>query len=778
MYGLVLCVIVIAMGTVLWPLPSSLTHPQPLHSVHILDRNGQLLYEARGEESGSFQFVRLADIPSSLTSAFIAMEDRDFYLHGGVDVLAIVRAAWQNLTAGRVVSGGSTLTQQLVRNRLHPPRRTFLYKIREAVLAWKLDQWLSKDQILEAYLNTVPFGHQAYGVAAATRIYFDKAPAELSLAESALLAGLVQSPSVLDPYRNPKGAKERQQRVLDAMRETGKITSASYKEAVVEPLHYAKGSIPIHAPHFVLWLQSERPEAFDSAAVRTTLDLPLQQEVEAIVQRKLEDLQDRNVTSAAVVVLDAHTGDIRAMVGSADYFDETHDGAVNVALAPRQPGSALKPFTYALALSRGDTAATTVPDIETQFFTQDGNPYVPRNYDYGYHGLVRYREALANSYNIAAVRVLEKVGVSSLIDFLRSAGISTLTERPEYYGLALTLGDAEVPLLELTSAYGMFARGGVTLLPRVLVTDPVQPGTRLLDSKVAWLITDILSDDTARLPEFGENTPLAFNFPVAVKTGTTRNSRDNWTVGYTPDVVVGVWVGNANNSPMRETSGVTGAGPIFHDVMLASVNTNLVQEFMQPQGIIQKKICMLSGKIPREDCPHTMEEWFIAGTEPTEQDDVYRRIRIDRRNGLLASDACSPADVESRLFTVFPAELTTWARENGYAQPPTELSPFCGQSGAAASVRSSGAPWLSILKPQQNDSFKLDPLVPDADERVIFQAQADPTIRTIDWYVDGKNVGQGKAPAFRLEWQPQVGHFLVEARAREISEKRRIEVVE
>ncbi|MFA6509116.1 MAG: penicillin-binding protein 1C [Candidatus Peribacteraceae bacterium] len=781
-----------AIAILAWPLPPALLHPVPQQAVQILDREGRLLYEARGAESGSFRFIPLADLPPSLTSAFLAIEDRRFYEHGGVDYRAIARAAWQNIAAGEIISGGSTLTQQLVRNILHPRRRTFPYKAREALLAWKLEWMRSKEQILEAYLNTVPFGHQAYGIAAASRIYFDKAPQELSTAESALLAGLVQSPSSLDPYKNPARAKERQKMVLAAMREAGVIGAAQEGEALAEPLRYAHGKVLIQAPHFAFWVQEERPRAFEEGGeVRTTLDLSLQREVEEIVTRKLAELHDLNVTSAAVVVLDARQGDILAMVGSADYFDAEHDGAVNVALSPRQPGSALKPFTYALALARGETAATTVGDIETQFYTQEGNPYVPRNYDYGYHGLVRYREALANSYNIAAVRVLEKVGVPELLDFLRSIGIGTLTEKPEHYGLALTLGDAEVTLLDLTRAYGMLARGGVTLTPRLAPEDPVLPGERVLDERVAWLITDILSDESARLPEFGADSPLSIGRPVAAKTGTTRNSRDNWTMGYTPDVIVGVWVGNADNSPMRGTSGVTGAGPIFHDVMLAVTSNKVIQEFPRPQGLIKKSVCRLSGKLPTQDCPHTIEEWFIAGTEPTEDDDVYQRIVIDTRNGLLApggaDTSCPPAVTESRVFTVFPPELTAWARENGYTAPPRELSPLCGTASVAAdgggeagdpSTQDSASPWLTILKPQQGDSFRLDPLVPDANEKIIFRAEAHPSVRTVTWYVNGKEVGQGTAPAFRFDWPPRIGQFTIEARGGGLHEVRRIEVVE
>ncbi|HRH93818.1 MAG TPA: penicillin-binding transpeptidase domain-containing protein, partial [Candidatus Peribacteria bacterium] len=492
------------------------------------------------------------------------------------------------------------------------------------------------------------------------------------------------------------------------------------------------------------------------------------------VDYNVDKLADANVTSAAVVVLDAKTGEILAMVGSRDYFDEQHDGAVNVAVSARQPGSALKPFVYALAMQRGDTPATTVADIETQFFTQEGNPYVPRNYDYGYHGLVRYREALANSYNIAAVKTLEKVGVAQLMGFLKSAGVSTLSLTPEHYGLALALGDAEVRLLELTQAYGMFARGGTTLRPVALLGETSGKGERVLDEKIAWQVSDILSDNDARVAEFGDQSPLLLPFPSAAKTGTTRNSRDNWTVGYTPDRVVGVWVGNADNTPMRGTSGITGAGPIYHDVMLAAMQGVAPSAFRRPAGLTDVTVCRLSGLLPTPQCPGVLTEHFIAGTEPKKRDDLFRTFRIDSRNGLLATDACPPQFVQQKDFAVFPVELRKWARENGWQQPPVANSPLCGGAGTAVPAEPAS---LEITKPSASDSFKLDPLVPDRNEHVLFEAAADSGVRTVDWYVDGTKVGTGKAPDFRFSWSPKPGEFTIEAVSGDLRRQVRIEVL-
>lgn len=780
---ILLTALVLLTGILLLPLPQRFLDRRQ-SSVRILDRNGEELYELRKTTHGSQQWIALRDVPQSCISALLSIEDRGFYTHAGVSLKGTLRALWQNLTSGHVVSGGSTITQQLARMTLGTQERTFTSKALEALLALKLEQSLTKDEILERYLNTAYFGHRAYGLAAASQTFFGTSVRELSTAQCALLAGLPQSPSSLDPFVNSEAAKARQERVLSAMRETDILSEKEWKRITEEPLTLTEDRTSIKAPHFVMWLLTDRTDDLNAPTVHTTLDLSLQTDVERIVERKLKDLADKNVTSAAVVVLDAKTGDVLSMIGSADYFDEAHDGAVNSTLALRQPGSALKPFTYALALSQGDTAATTVADTTVQFLTQEGTPYIPRNYDYLEHGLVRYRESLANSYNIAAVRVAERVGIPTLLSFLKSAGLTTLTETPEHYGLALTLGDAEVKLLELAQAYGIFPRGGETLPVRTLLSDPEQKGTDILDPKVAWLITDILSDDTARLAEFGESGPLSFDFPVAAKTGTTRNSRDNWTIGFTPDRIVGVWVGNADNSPMKDTSGVTGAGPIFHDVMLAATRNLPLSDFAQPQGLKKVTICRLSGKLPTELCPHTIEEWFIAGTEPKEQDDLYRLFEIDRRNGLLANKFCDQSFIEQKGLAVFPKEVEQWAREQGWPVPPTIPSPLCDQrvssvsSASSASSVSSTVSWIEITQPQPGESYLLDPLIPDAQELIIFEAHAASDIRTVDWFVDGKKVGWANAPDFRIKWKPQTGSFIVEVRTGSLSEQKRIEVVQ
>lgn len=826
-WGLAALALVVCGGVLIaWPLPDALKNDPLIPPVRVTDRDGTVLFESQSQSHGRSTALVFSDIPPRAIDALVATEDRTFFTHAGVSLRGILRAALRNFEAGKVVEGGSTITQQLVRNIIQPTMRDFAWKLSEAWYALKLEQCENKQTILTRYFNTAYFGHRAYGLVAASHTYFGKAPHELSLAELALIIGLVQSPSAYDPFTNPSAAISRRAEVLAALADVGKITSDEKSIADSTPLRLAPDRVAIRAPHFVMSVldnverkaKNVESSSNDSAdTIRTTLDLDLQTDVERIVARELDKLKDKHVTSAAVVVLDAKDGDILTMVGSADYFDTERDGAVNVALAARQPGSSLKPFVYALGLQNGMTAATTLPDVEASFPTADGNPYTPRNYDYTYHGLVRIREALANSYNIAAVRAIERVGVAPLLHFLRDAGVTTLTASPAHYGLALALGDGEVRLLELAQAYAIFARGGETLPihailnacstpsssrtseqrerdPRskneqstnafeesanVAISDDVNIlnncHTRtILDAKTAYLIADILSDNDARIPQFGDDSMLAFDFPVAAKTGTTRNSRDNWTLGFTPTRIVGVWVGNADNTPMKETSGVTGAGPIFHAVMTAAMAGQPKTWLTKPAGITQKEICRISGKLPTNECGATIVEQFVSGTEPREHDDIFKITAIDTRNGLLAGEDCPAAFVTQKTFAIFPLAVATWARGAGYAEPPRTYSPHCPSRVMHAQAVNE----LTIVQPHDGDSFALDPLIPLTNQKIILTAETPPTYSgLVEWFVDGISIGTAKPSSWRREWEPTLGRHALEARAGNATRRIRIEIV-
>ncbi len=560
---------------------------KPTETVKIVDRHEALLYEVLNEK-GRQTFLSLSDIPQSLQDAFIAVEDRRFYEHSGVDFQSILRAIWQNISAGEVVSGGSTITQQLARNMIGINKeRTFFQKIKESLLALKVSRFTDKDTVFEMYLNSIYFGGLAYGVEAASQQYFDKSAAHLDLAESAFLAGLPQAPNRFNPYRHFEEAKERQEAVLLAMLDSQMITKSSFDQSISEFLNIRSSSFNKRAPHFVDYVLSNGgPDGGpNSGVVRTTLDLGLQEKIDAVVYSDLTFLEHYNITNAAVVVMDAKTGEILVMLGGKDYSDESIQGQVNVATSLRQPGSSIKPLVYATAFEKGWDASIIITDEPVHFETVDGLPYSPKNFDLIYHGEVTAAEALAQSLNVPAVKTLEFVGLENFLVMAERFGISTFTQSPDYYGLALALGSGEVQLLELVNAYATFANHGNRPLIRSIKIENLnlayrQAGSKfeknsksqnsninVISPKTAQLISSILSSNALRMPAFGEENPLHFSFSVAAKTGTTRNFRDNWTVGYTDDYVVGVWVGNAKGDVMEGVSGISGAGPIFHKIM-------------------------------------------------------------------------------------------------------------------------------------------------------------------------------------------------------------------
>ncbi|MBM3189818.1 MAG: PBP1A family penicillin-binding protein, partial [Chloroflexi bacterium] len=608
----------------------------------IVDRRGHLLYELIDPEAGPHHPLSLAEMPLALRQAVIATEDAEFYAHPGFSVRGIVRALWLNMRHGQIVSGGSTITQQVARMLLMAPAERFaqswMRKAREVLLAYHLTRTMSKDEVLALYLNQAYFGNMAYGVEAAAQRYFGKPLAQLDLAESALLAGLPQAPEAYNPLTNLAAAKARQQQVLDLMVRAGYLDRAEADRAAREPLHLASARFPIEAPHFAMLVRAELAAALGEEAIQrgglrveTTLDLHLQRAAEGHVRRHIESLNretldgpGHNVRNAAVVLLDPRTGAVRAMVGSPDFFDARIDGAVNAALSPRQSGSAIKPLTYAAAFERGYTPASMMRDELTSFVTDEGTPYTPINYDYRFHGLVSLRRALACSYNVVAVKLLDEIGVEALVEMGKRLGIADFGGARG--GLGLGLGSGEATPLALATAYAAFANGGQRVVPRTIervldakgntVYQPVpQAPAQVLDPRVAYLVTHALSDAAARMPAFGQGSPLDTPFRAAVKTGTTTDWRDNWTVGYTADWVCAVWVGNANGEPMQRISGVSGAAPIWRAVM-TSAHARPGNGFERPPGLVEVEVCAQSGLLPSETCPYRLRELFPTERAP------------------------------------------------------------------------------------------------------------------------------------------------------------------
>ncbi|MGQ9516732.1 MAG: penicillin-binding protein 1C [Anaerolineae bacterium] len=657
-------------------------------STRIYDRNGVLLYEIDDPHGGRRTLVKLSEISPYLIQATIATEDANFYQHPGVDPVGLARAIYRAVQEREATIGGSTIPQQLVKLVFLSPERTIRRKIKEAVLAAEISRRYSKDEILAIYLNEIYYGNRAYGIEAAAEVYFGKRASDLTLAEAALLAGIPQAPAVYDPFANPKATRERRSQVLRLMVKNGYITEAEAQAAEAEPLPTARMPLDLKAPHFVMYVRQQLeqrygPEVLYKAGlqVTTTLDYSLQVIAEEQVRQHVLALGDRHVTNGALVAIRPATGEVLAMVGSRGFFDPDIDGQVNVAVRPRQPGSAIKPLTYLAAFERGWTPATLIWDVETEFPDGANPPYKPVNYDGKFHGPVLVRQALGNSYNVPAVKALQFVGIPGLLDMARRLGITTLNRQD--YGLSLTLGGGEVTLLELTSAYATLANGGVRVPPAVILRIEDAHG-RVLESyspareqavspQHAYLITHILADNEARQPTFGPNSVLRLSRPAAVKTGTTNDFRDNWTVGYTPDLAVGVWVGNNDNTPMQNVSGVAGAGPIWHDFMERALTNMPARDFERPAGIVEIEICADSGTIPSEACPQRRMEIFAEGQGPLgPEHDFHQMVAIDVSTGQLATEFCPPELVERRPMEVYPPEALEWARANGRPIAPTE----------------------------------------------------------------------------------------------------------
>jgi 1A family penicillin-binding protein len=672
-------------------------------TARILDRNGVLLGEFDDPEGGRRTVVPLEKIPQSLRDATIAAEDANFYQHPGFDVLAILRALYQNVRGGEIVSGASTITQQLVKNTLLTSEQTPDRKIKEAILAWEVSRRDSKDRILELYLNEVYYGNLAYGVEAAAQTYFGRSVSELDLAEVTFIAGLPQAPSGYDPYVNPQAARGRQDYVLEQMVRHGMITREQADAARARPiaLRPRQQSATVQAPHFVNFIRQLLERSYSSDTlfreglqIRTTLDYRLQQLAEKAARDQIAELRHRNANNAALVAIQPGSGEILAMVGSVDYGDESIAGQVNVALADRQPGSTLKPFTYLTAFQRGWAPSTTIMDVPTTF----GGTYTPLNYDQKFRGPVSVRRALGASLNVPAVKALEFVGVDAMLTTAHKMGINGLRD-PARYGLSVTLGGGEVTLLDLTYAYQPFANNGLQAGLPLASADrtpssrqfeplaileirngrgdllyqqkPAEP-KQVADPGLAYLITDILSDDEARTETFGANSPLKLSRPAAAKTGTTDDYRDSWVIGYTPDLVTGVWVGNSDGSPMRDLLSARAAGAIWHAFMEAALAELPPRPFTRPPDVVSREVCKLSGLLPTPECPEKIQALFTPADLPTRSDDLYRRVEVCKVNGKLAFDLVPANARESRVFVVFPAPDTDWGPTNGYPAPPSQ----------------------------------------------------------------------------------------------------------
>ncbi len=605
------------------PNPRLLTSRDVEVTTKIFDRNDTLLYEIYNDKNRTP--IPLSQIPDVVKKATIAIEDKDFYSHPGFSPVGILRAT-REFVFNRRIQGGSTITQQLIKSALLTPEVKLSRKIKEILLAFWAERLYSKNQILEMYLNQVPYGGTAWGIEAASQTYFGKPVGDVSLAEAAYLAGLPAAPSEYSPYgSHPQKAFERQAQVLFRMVEDRTISEADARKALTTPIHIKPTRVGIRAPHFVMYVKNLLENRYGSRLVergglriKTSLDISLQEKVQDILATQVATLKPLLVGNGAALVTNPKTGEILAMVGSRDYFDIAGEGNVNVTTSLRPPGSSIKVVNYAAALEDGFTAASVLDDSPIAYNTPGSPPYAPVNYDGKFHGAVPLRYALGNSYNIPAVKTLAKIGVKTMIDKGRLMGITSWDEESRF-GLSLTLGGGEVTMIDMAKVFGTLANIGkrVDLTPILDVTDYTGRtiehfnGPKSVDAvkpEAAWIIGNILSDNAARTSAFGPSSSLVIaDRLVSVKTGTSNDKRDNWTIGYTPSYVVAVWVGNNNNSPMHPTltSGVTGASPIWHDIMVELLKSKLNEPLPRPPGIVE---------IP---CYYEKVEYFIRGTEPT-----------------------------------------------------------------------------------------------------------------------------------------------------------------
>ena len=751
------------------PLPEALSGRTAAVSLEVADRDGKLFREVRTVGGVLATPVRLGELSPSVVPALLAAEDARFYHHPGIDPLAMLRAAAQLVLHGKIVSGASTITQQLARNVVPRPR-TPSGKLREMAIALRIEASLEKSRILEEYLSRVEFGPNLRGIAAASRHYFDKPPSALDLAEAATLVAIPRGPTLYDPRRSLGAVTRRRNRILDRMREGGLAPADAVERALTEPVVLHPELATGGTEHLVLGLASgaiaSGLPAGDYRRIETTLDGSLEREVETLARRASRDVAAHDASALAVLVVDNASGDVLAYVGSPDYFAGRVLGANDGVRALRQPGSTLKPFVYAAAMqSIGMTAATLLPDVELTFPTPEG-PYTPKDYDGRMHGPVRLRQALASSLNVPAVYAAAQVGPGRVLELLHALGFSSLGGDAAQYGLALALGDGEVRLSELTLAYATLARGGERVpgsLVRAAFTaeghrlEPARAApSRVLDPRTAAVLTDVLSDDAARSAAFGRDGALALPFPVAAKTGTSKGYRDNWAVGFTHEVTVGVWVGNFDGSPMTGSSGITGAGPLFHEVMLAAMRGRKPAPLVNREGLVDVEVCALSGERPGPDCAHRVHELFRPDQVPARDCTMHVTARIDPGNGLLAGPACT--DAEERTFEAYPARYAGWAATARRPTLPDRWSTRCGPPPR----RETATQMARITRPLDGSRYLIDEAGPERQEIVLAATPAE-GLRPVTFVLDGRPLGVARAP-FELPWRLEAGHHRLEAR--------------
>ena len=741
------------------PLPQALFASATRRNVLVLDRDGRLLREVAVGSGAREGRALLKELSPALVPALLAAEDARFFEHWGVDPLSVARAVGQLLSEQKVVSGASTLTQQLART-LEPRPRSVLGKWREMALALRIEASLSKSEILEEYLSRVEFGPNLIGIEAASQHYFGKPASALDLSEAAALVSLPRGPSLYDPRRRPQLLERRRLRVLERLAKSDLTTEAEIARAELTPMRFSPLARLSGAEHLSFALATryagERGQRVRS--VRTTLDAALQREAERIAQAALPQLAAHGADAISLIVIHNESGEVLAYVGSPSYFDTARSGANDGVSARRQPGSALKPFVYAAAMQElGYGPATLLPDLPRDYLVPGGS-FAPKNYDQRYRGPVLLRQALASSLNMPALEVASRVGPPRVLELLRRFGFASLDRDAEHYGVGLALGGGEVTLLELATAYATLARGG-ELVPSRLVLGhsapggketavPGGPARRVLRAELAALLSDVLSDDAARSAGFGRDSVLNLPFPVAAKTGTSKGYRDNWAVGYSHEVTVAVWAGNFDGSPLRDASGITVAGPAFHDLMLSAMRSRTREPLYDPGLLAEAEVCTLSGALPTAACQHRRRERFVRGHEPSARCDLHVVAHVDAQG----HEQAARCGGTTRVLEQYPLEFRAWAERAGRPLAGQNVSRSCPPLSEAA------APHVTFPRDQQR--FVLDPDGPQRQE-IVLAAEGNRPARFI---IDGRP-SREIAPPLRLPWLLSPGSHRVEVEA-------------
>lgn len=712
----------------LFPFPWEALERPP--AVMVLDRHGEpLRFFLPADQRWRFP-VRLSELPPEFPRALVASEDQRFWRHPGIDLLAVARAAWTDVRARRVVSGASTISMQIAR-MVEPGPRTLPAKLRESFRALQLEHHHSKRRILEIYLNLAPYGGNLEGVGVAAWFYFGKRPDQLSLSEIALLTALPRAPSGYDPVRRPRAAERARDRVLAQLAARGAFPQREIEAASRQPVPRVRSRAPFAAPHFAQWMTRRYP---GQARLRTSLDSGVQRIAEEQVRRRAAELRDQGISNAAVVVIDNQTRSVRALVGSADFFAAASLGQVNGAVARRSPGSTLKPFLYAMAMDEG----RILPDSYLLDIPTDFGGYVAENYDERYRGRVTVRDALIQSLNACAIRLLSEVGLGDFLHLLRRGGLATLDRPPEKYGLPLVLGAGEVTLLDLVDLYATLAEGGVYRPVRLLEPEgdaaqaPPEAADRLFSRDAARAVTEILTD--VRRPDLPESWDLTLGVPaVAWKTGTSYGHRDAWAVGFSARTTIGVWVGNFDGRPRKGISGSQHAGPLLFDLFraLEEREGGPAPPLSADAPLDTLEVCADSHELPGPFCPRRLRVPYLPGRSKLVACTWHRRVLVDSATGdLLAGDCLSRRPHEFRLLTVYPAELVAWWRAQGNrVEDVPRLSPEC------RGIPDGEPP--HIVSPDDNTPYRVRRDAPPENQRIPLIARAGPGTTRLFWYQDG-----------------------------------------